>query len=48
MPILRRLKPDDRPVLDAFLDRYWASSMFLRSNAFHGALVDGPEPFRGL
>jgi len=48
MSAIRRLSPRDRPVLDAFLDRHRASSMFLRANAFHSGLEDGPEPFRGL
>ena len=45
---IRRLSPRDRPILDAFLDRHRASSMFLRANAFQSGLEDGPEPFRGL
>ena len=48
MSSLRRLTPDDRPVLDAFLDPHRVSSMFLRANAFHSGLEDGPEPFCGL
>ena len=45
---LRLLTTRDRPVLDAFLDRHSASSMFLRANLFHSGLQDGPEPFCGL
>ena len=45
---IRRLIPRDRPLLQAFLDRYRTSSMFLRANLFHSGLEDGPEPFQGL
>ena len=48
MTSFRRLTPDDRPAFDAFLDRHRATSMFLRANAFHSGLVDGPERFQGL
>ena len=48
MSSLRRLTPDDRPILDAFLDRHRSSSIFLRANAFHSGLEDGPEPFQGV
>ena len=48
MTSFRRLTPDDRPAFDAFLDRHRATSMFLRANAFHSGLVDGPDRFQGL
>ena len=48
MSTLRPLTLQDRPALDAFLDRHRASSMFLRANLFHSGLEDGPEPFQGL
>ena len=47
MPIIRRLGPDDRPVLEAFLNHHRVSSMFLRSNLFHGGIEDGPERYQG-
>ena len=47
-PSLRRLTPQDRPVLDAFLDRRRISSMFLRANLYRSGLEDRPEPFHGL
>ena len=48
MSTLRPLTLQDRPALDAFLDRHRASSMFLRANLFHSGIEDGPEPFQGL
>ena len=44
----RRLTPDDRPVLDAFLDGHRATSVYLRSNLFHTGIRDGPKPYCGL
>lgn len=44
---VRRLTPDDRPVLDAFLDGYRAGSVYLRANLFHSGIRDGPEPYCG-
>lgn len=48
MADVRCLLEADRPSLDAFLDRYRASSMFLRSNLFHAGLNDGPDRYQGL
>ncbi len=48
MTSIRCLTPNDRPHLEAFLDRHRSSSMILRSNLFHSGLEDGPEPFQGL
>ena len=48
MSSLRPLTPADRPAFDAFLDGHRATSMFLRANAFHSGLVDGPDPVHGL
>lgn len=45
---IRCLAPNDRPLLEAFLDRHRSSSMILRANLFHSGLEDGPEPFHGL
>jgi len=46
--MLRLLTPQDRPVIDEFLERHRASSVFLRANLFESGLEDGPEPFQGL
>lgn len=48
MAVIRRLTPDDRPALEAFLDRHRASSMFLRSNLFYSGLEDGPDRYHGV
>ncbi len=45
---LRRLTPDDRPAVDAFLERHRASSIFLRANLFYSGIEDGPDRFCGL
>ena len=45
---VRRLTPDDRPVLDAFLDGHRATSVYLRANLFHTGIRDGPKPYCGL
>ncbi len=48
MADLRRLSPDDRPAVDAFLEKHRASSMFLRANLFTSGIEDGPDRFHGL
>ena len=48
MSSLRPLTPADRAAFDAFLDGHRATSMFLRANAFHSGLVNGPDRFHGL
>ena len=48
MPDLRRLTPDDRPPVDAFLEHHSASSMFLRANLYYSGIEDGPDRFHGL
>lgn len=47
MTSTRRLGPEDRDALDAFLINHRASSMFLRSNLFQAGLVDGPARYQG-
>ncbi|MEQ9111902.1 MAG: GNAT family N-acetyltransferase [Rhodospirillaceae bacterium] len=47
MSTLRALTPDDRPVLQSFLERHRASSMFLRSNLEHGGLSYGGLQYQG-
>ena len=47
-PSLRRLTPDDRPDLDAFLDGHRMTSVHMRYNLFRSGLKDGPEPGCGV
>lgn len=45
--MIRALVPGDEPVVDAFLERHSASSMFLRSNLRSGGIIDQGEPYQG-
>lgn len=48
MTTIRKLGPEDRKALEAFLDRYRASSMFLRSNLHLSGLEEGQGRYHGL
>ncbi|TAL02030.1 MAG: hypothetical protein EPO08_08230 [Rhodospirillaceae bacterium] len=44
---LRPLAPGDEPAVDAYLNRHWASTMFMRANLRMGGLVDQGHPTQG-
>ena len=46
MLVVRMLQPGEEVALDGFLARYPDTSMFLRSNARAGGLLDRGEPMQ--